>query len=408
LLPARARIACLSMPIGRRLRYGMVGGGPGAFIGAVHRRAAALDGLAELAAGAFSADAAKSRAQGAELHLDPARVYAGYEAMADREAALPAERRIDFVSIVTPTHLHFAVARLFLERGFHVVCDKPMTTTLEDAAALQALARRTPVVFALTHNYSGYPLVKQARALVRDGALGTIRKVVVEYAQDWLSAPLERAGNKQASWRTDPALAGVSSSIADIGSHAEHLARYVTGLAPERLCADVTTFVPGRLLEDDANMLVQYEGGARGILYCSQISTGEENALRLRVYGTEASVEWRQETPNALSLRRQGRPEELMKRGNDYLAPAARRASRIPPGHPEGFIEAFANVYANVIRTIGARLAGETPDPLDLDFPTVEDGARGVHFIHTAVRSGRERAWVDARWTPAATSHAHA
>ena len=378
----------------------MVGGGPGAFIGAVHRRAATLDGLAELVAGAFSSTAAKSQTQGRALHLDPARAYGGYEAMADREAALPEGERIDFVSVVTPTHLHYPVARAFLERGFHVVCDKPMTTTLEDAESLRALVGARPVVFALTHNYSGYPMVRQARALVRDGTLGTIRKVVVEYAQDWLSAPIEASGNKQASWRTDPAQAGISSSIADIGSHAEHLARYVTGLEPERICADLTTFVPGRQLEDDANMLLHFGGGARGILYCSQVSTGEENNLRLRVYGTEASLDWRQETPNTLSLRRAGRPEEVLKRGNDYLAPAAVRGARLPSGHPEGFLGAFANVYANAMRTIGARIAGETPDPLDLDFPTVDDGVRGVHFIHAAVRSGRERGWVDARYTP--------
>lgn len=378
----------------------MVGGGPGAFIGAVHRRAAALDGLAELVAGAFSSTAAKSQAQGRELHLDPSRAYAGYEEMADREAALPEGERIDFVSIVTPTHVHYPVARAFLERGFHVVCDKPMTNTLEDAESLRALVGARPVVFALTHNYSGYPMIRQARALVRDGVLGTIRKIVVEYAQDWLSAPIEAEGNKQASWRTDPAQAGISSSIADIGSHAEHLARYVTGLEPERLCADLTTFVPGRRLEDDANMLLHFSGGARGILYCSQVSTGEENHLRLRVYGTEASLDWRQETPNVLALKRQGRPEEILKRGNDYLAPSAARGARLPPGHPEGFLEAFANVYANAMRTIGARIAGEKPDPLDLDFPTVDDGARGVHFIHTAVRSGRERGWVDARYVP--------
>jgi predicted dehydrogenase len=378
----------------------MVGGGPGAFIGAVHRRAAALDGLAELVAGAFSSTAPKSQAQGRELHLDPSRAYAGYEEMADREAARPEGERIDFVSVVTPTHLHYPVARAFLERGFHVVCDKPMTNTLEDAESLRALVARRPVVFALTHNYAGYPMVRQARALVREGVLGTVRKIVVEYAQDWLSAPIEAAGNKQASWRTDPAQAGISSSIADIGSHAEHLARYVTGLEPERLCADLTTFVPGRQLEDDANMLVHFGGGARGILYCSQVSTGEENNLRLRVYGTEASIEWRQETPNTLALKRQGRPQEILKRGNDYLAPSAARGARLPAGHPEGFLEAFANVYANAMRTIGARIAGETPDPLDLDFPTVDDGARGVHFIHAAVRSGRERGWVDARYVP--------
>ena len=378
----------------------MVGGGPGAFIGAVHRRAVALDGLAELAAGAFSADAEKGRAQGRELRLDPRRVYASFEEMAEREAALPEGERIDFVSIVTPTHLHFPTATAFVERGFHVVCDKPVTTTVEDAEALIRLADRHGVVFAVTHNYSGYPLVKHARALVAGGALGRVIKVIVEYAQDWLATPIDAAGQKQAEWRADPARSGGSLAVGDIGSHAEHLARYVTGLELERLCADLTTFVPGRQLEDDANMLLHYRGGARGILYCSQVSTGEENNLRLRVYGTDASLDWRQEEPNVLYLRRQNRPAEVLKRGNAYLAPAAQHATRLPPGHPEAFFEAFANVYANAIRTIAARVAGEEPDPLDLDFPTVADGARGVHFVQTAVRSGRERGWVDAAYEP--------
>ena len=387
----------------RRLRYGMVGGGPGAFIGAVHRRAIALDGLAELVAGAFSADAAKSAAQGRELHLDPRRVYRSHEEMADREAALPEGERIDFVSIVTPTGLHFEHARTFVERGFHVVCDKPMTTAVEDAETLRRLVAERGVVFALTHNYSGYPLVKQARAMVAAGELGTVRKIVVEYSQGWLSRALEETGNKQAGWRTDPAQAGVSSSVSDIGTHAEHLARYVTGLEIERLCADFTTFVPGRRLEDDANMLLHYRGGGRGILYCSQISTGDENDIRLRVHGTQASLEWHQQEPNTLSVRPGDAPERVLRRGNGYLVPAAQRAARLPPGHPEAFHEAFANIYANAIRTIAARLAGETPDPLDLDFPTVEDGVRGVRFIHDAVRSAREGGWVDAsRLAPAA------
>jgi len=378
----------------------MVGGGPGAFIGAVHRRAVALDGLAELVAGAFSANPEKGQAQGRELRLDAGRVYASFEEMADREAALPEGERIDFVSIVTPTHLHYPTARAFVERGFHVVCDKPVTTTVEDAEALVRLADRHDVVFAVTHNYSGYPLVKHARALVADGTLGRVIKVIVEYAQDWLATPLDAAGHKQAEWRADPARSGGSLAVGDIGSHAEHLARYVTGLELERLCADLTTFVPGRQLEDDANMLLHYRGGARGILYCSQVSSGEENNLRLRVYGTDASLDWRQEEPNVLYLRRQNRPAEVLKRGNAYLAPAAQHATRLPPGHPEAFFEAFANVYGNALRTIAARVAGERPDPLDLDFPTVADGARGVHFVQTAVRSGRERGWVDAAYEP--------
>jgi predicted dehydrogenase len=387
------------MPLNRKLRYGMVGGGPGAFIGAVHRKAAALDGEIELVAGAFSSDPEKSRQMGALLHLDPRRVYRSYEEMVEKEAALPPEERIDFVSIVTPNHLHYPIAKAFIEAGFHVVCDKPLTTTLEEAEELCRLVARHDVLFALTHNYSGYPMVKQARAMVQEGLLGEIRKIVVEYPQGWLATPLEQTGQKQAAWRTDPKLAG-AGALGDIGSHAEHLARYITGLELDRLCADITTFVPGRKVEDDANLLVHYQNGARGILYASQVSVGEENNLRIRVYGTKASLEWHQEEPNYLYVRYPDRPEEVYKRGNEYLAPAARRASRLPSGHPEAFIEAFANIYLNFARTLKARLAGEKPDPLDLDFPTVQDGARGVHFILTALESGRRRAWVDARYTP--------
>ncbi|CAN5610831.1 Gfo/Idh/MocA family oxidoreductase [soil metagenome] len=382
----------------RKLRYGMVGGGPGAFIGAVHRRAVALDGLAELVAGAFSSNAEKSAAHGRELHLAPERVYASYEEMAEREAALPEDERIDFVSIVTPNHLHFPVARTFVERGFHVICDKPLTTTLEDAEALCRLVEERGVIFALTHNYTGYPMVKQARALVQEGALGELRKVVVEYSQGWLSTLVEATGSKQADWRTDPARAG-AGAIGDIGTHAENLAHYITGLEMEQLFAEVSTFVEGRRIDDDANMLIRYRGGAKGILFCSQISVGEENRLAIRVYGTEASLEWKQEEPNFLSVRRNDGPTDVFKPGHDYLAPAARHATRLPSGHPEAFFEAFANIYANAIRTIAARMAGEEPDPLDLDFPTVRDGALGVNFIHAALRSGERREWVDAAYT---------
>ncbi|GAC1478753.1 MAG: Gfo/Idh/MocA family oxidoreductase [Gemmatimonadaceae bacterium] len=392
------------MNVTRKLRYGMVGGGPGAFIGAVHRRAAEMDGLATLVAGAFSSDAAKSRAHGAELLLDPRRVYGGFEEMAEREAALPEGERIDFVSVVTPNHLHYAAARAFIERGFHVVCDKPLTTTLEDAEALCRLVAERGVVFALTHNYTGYPLVKEARALVQKGAIGRVRKVVAEYSQGWLATRLETTGQKQAEWRTDPARAGASSAIGDIGTHAENLARYVTGLEMETLFGDLTTFVEGRALEDDANLLIRYRGGARGILYCSQVSVGEENNLRLRVYGTEASLVWHQEDPNALRVLHADGPEEVYRRGNPYLSAAAQRATRLPSGHPEAFLEAFANVYANAMRTIGARAAGREGDPLDLDFPTAADGAIGVHFIHAAVESGRTGRWVDAAYTPPAAT----
>jgi predicted dehydrogenase len=373
----------------------MVGGGPGAFIGAVHRRAATMDGLAELVAGAFSSDAEKSRRQGRELFLSPGRVYGSFEEMADREASLPEGERIDFVSIVTPNNTHFAIAKSFIERGIHVVCDKPMTTTLEDAEELCRLVERHDVVFALTHNYTGYPMVKQARELVRQGRLGTIRKIVAEYPQGWLA---KAAGINM--WRLDPKVAGISSAVGDIGLHAWHLARYVTGLELESLSADLTSFGDGYELEDDANLLVQYDGGARGIIYSSQISVGEENALRVRVFGTEAGLDWKQEDPNYLHLLFADRPAEVHKRGNDYLEPIVRHHTRTPFGHPEAFIEAFANVYVNAMRTIAARLAGEEPGEFDTDFPTVQDGARGVHFIHKAIESGQNHGWLDVRYTP--------
>ena len=373
----------------------MVGGGPGAFIGEVHRRAARLDGLATLVAGAFSSDPDKSRRHAEALGVE--RAYGSFQEMAEAEANR--EDGIDVVGIATPNWTHAPAALAFIERGISVICDKPMTTTLEDAEALVRAVREHDVVFALTHNYTGYPMVKQARALVADGTLGEIRKVVAQYSQGWLSMPIEREGDKQATWRTDPKMAG-AGALGDIGSHAENLAAYVTGLELDRLCADVRTFVEGRAVDDDANVLLRYQGGAGGVLHCSQVAAGLENDLRLRVSGTEGTLSWRQEEPNELVFHpREGR-ERVYRRGHDDLAPAARHASRLPPGHPEAFNEAFANVYANALRTISARLAGEEPDPLDLDFPTVEDGARGVHFILTALESGRQEGWVDASYTP--------
>jgi predicted dehydrogenase len=383
------------MPLNRKLRYGMVGGGPGAFIGAVHRRAASLDGLAELVAGAFSSDPEKSRRQGADLFLDPERVYGSYQEMLEGELRRPAGDRIDFVSIVTPNNSHFAIAKAFIEGGFHVVCDKPLTTTLEDAEELCRLAEEHGTVFVVTHNYTGYPMVKQARALVREGKLGKIRKIVAEYPQGWLAN-----AEGISMWRLDPKIAGISSAVGDIGVHAWHLARYVTGLEVEALCADNTTFGSGYELEDDANLLVHYQGGARGIIYSSQISVGEENGLRLRVYGTDAGLSWRQEDPSYLRVMYVDRPEEVYKMGNDYLAPETKHNMRLPFGHPEAFIEAFANVYSNAIRTMSARAAGEEPDPLDLDFPGVADGARGVHFIHRAIESAKKQEWVKVDYTP--------
>lgn len=391
------------MPLERKIRYGMVGGGPGAFIGAVHRKAAALDGLIELVAGCFSSNPDKSRQQGRELLLDPRRVYGSYQEMAEKESQLPREERIDFVSIVTPNNVHYPVAKTFIEAGFDVVCDKPMTLTVEEAEDLCRLVKHHNTVFALTHNYTGYPMVKEARELVRRGELGTIRKVVVEYPQGWLATLLEAEGAKQAVWRTDPAQAGVSSCIGDIGSHAENLVRYITGLEIEALCADLTTFVQGRKLDDDGNLLVHYKGGARGVLYASQISVGEENALAIRVYGTEASLEWHQEEPNYLRVKYPSGPEKVYKRGNSYLSPITQHNSRLPFGHPEAFIEAFANIYVNAARTMAAKYTGEPPGEFDTDFPTVQDGAIGVHFIHKAVESARSnQKWIDASYAPPA------
>jgi len=398
------------------IRYGMVGGGPGAFIGEVHRMAAALDGEIRLVAGAFSSDPGRSAAQGRALGLDASRVYGSWEEMAAAEAALPAGERIDFVSIVTPNHLHYGPARAFLEAGFHVVCDKPLTTTIEDAHALCELVRERDAVFALTHNYTGYPMVKEARARVRRGELGTVRKVVVEYLQGWLATPLEASGQKQADWRTDPARAGVAGALGDIGSHAHNLVRYVTGLEPASMCGDLTTFVEGRRLEDDASLLLRFEGGARGTLTASQVCVGEENGLSLRVYGTEGSLAWHQEEPETLRMRSLDGPEEILRRGHPYVGAAGAAATRLPPGHPEGFIEGFANIYRAAARAIVARRAGdaavpgaaanrgglaerEAPTaPAGLDFPTVWDGARGVHFLHRAVAAGRTDGWIDARY----------
>lgn len=390
------------MALARKLLYGMVGGGPGAFIGGVHRMAAALDQKMELVAGCFSSSEDKSKKQGADLMLDPKRVYGSYHEMVEMEKKLPIGERIDFVSVVTQNSTHFEVAKAFVEAGFHVVCEKPMTTSLDDAENLCRLVKEQDVVFALTHNYTGYPMVKQARALVRDGRLGKVRKVVVEYPQGWLSTAIDAEGNKQAAWRTDPGQAGSSSCIGDLGSHAENLARYITGLEIEELCADMTTFVPGRRLEDDGNVLIHYKGGARGILYASQISPGEENNLRIRVYGEKASLEWIQENPNYLYVRYLDKPGEIYTRGSGYLAEVAAANTRTPFGHPEGFLEAFANIYNAAGSAISARISGDKASPKDTDFPTVGDGARGVHFINKTVESGGKHGWVDASYTPPA------
>jgi predicted dehydrogenase len=377
----------------RKLRYGMVGGGRDAFIGAVHRMAAALDGQMELVAGCFSSDAEKARLSGADLFVAPERCYSSYAEMAEREAALPEDQRIDFVSIVTPNHLHAKVATVFLECGFHVVCDKPMTQTLEEALALREVVRRSGRIFALTHNYTGYPMVKEARDLVRRGELGRILKLVTEYPQAWLLDQIEAGGQKQAAWRTDPARAGASCCIGDIGTHAENLGRYITGLKIESLCADFTSFIPGRVLEDDGNLLVRYEGGAKGVLHASQISCGEENNLSIRIYGTEGSLAWKQEHPNELTFHPKNQPARILRRGNAYLGDAAKKFTRLPAGHPEAFIEAFANIYRAVAEAIRERLEGENGE--EHDFPGVDDGVEGMAFIETAVRSSKS----DEKWT---------
>ena len=382
------------------VRYGMVGGGPDAFIGPVHRMAAALDGQFVLAAGAFSSDAERSRQTGVELGLATARTYASFQEMARAEAALPADERIEVVSIVTPNHLHFPVARLFLENGFHVICDKPLTTSLEDAEALCRLASQTERVFAVTHNYTGYPMVKEARERVRSGALGTVLKVVVEYSQGWLATLLEAEGHKQAEWRADPSRAGISSALGDIGCHAHHLARYVTGLEVESLFADLGTVVSGRTLEDDATLLLRFAGGARGLLFASQIAVGERNHLRLRIYGTEGGLDWEQESPDRLRVLAPDGTETVLHAGGANLSDRTQAHTRLPGGHPEGFVEAFANLYRNVARTLRAREGNTVPGTFDGDFPTVQDGARGVHFIESAVESGRLGAWVSGSYDP--------
>ncbi len=380
------------------LRMGMVGGGPGAFIGDVHRRAACLDGDVELVAGAFSASPSKSRRKGRELGLSRARTYDSYLDMVERERALPEDQRIDFVSVVTPNHLHCPVATAFLEAGFHVVCDKPMTLDVPEARRLKQVVTRSRRVFALTYNYTGYPMVKLARDLVRQGDLGRLRKVVVQYPQGWLSTRLEQAGLKQAEWRTDPTRSGAAGCIGDIGTHAENLAEYITGLQIVELCADLTTFVRGRRLDDDGTVLLRLQRGVRGVLLASQIAVGEENGLAIRVYGEEKGLEWHQEHPNTLTLRSQDGPLEVWSRGHGYVearSPAAARATRLPAGHPEAFLEAFANVYRNAADTIRARRARTRPDPLARDFPTVDDGLRGMVFIETVVKSARStRKWL--------------
>jgi predicted dehydrogenase len=372
-----------------RIRLGMVGGGNDAFIGGVHRFASRLDDRYELVAGALSSTPQKARASGAVLGLDPARTYDDFKAMAIREARL--EDGIEAVAIVTPNHVHYAAAREFLKRGIHVICDKPLTSTLPEARKLVKAAERSSALFVLTHNYTGYPLIRQAREIIANGELGDIRVVNVEYAQDWLT---QDDDSKQAAWRTDPAQSGLGGATGDIGTHAFNLAGFVTGLKLERLAADLQSFVSGRALDDNGHVMLRYAGGARGLLWCSQVAPGNENGLRLRVYGEKGGLEWAQENPNQLWFTPFGEPKRLLTRGGAGTGPAAARMCRIPPGHPEGYLEGFANIYSEAAIAIEAHRTS-APVPPEVQFPTVQDGLEGVQFVDACVRSSkRDGAWV--------------
>jgi predicted dehydrogenase len=375
-----------------RIRLGMVGGGIDAFIGAVHRIAARLDDKFELVAGALSSTAERAHESGAVLGLDPQRTYGDFKEMAAREAKR--ENGIEAVAIVTPNHMHYPVAREFLKRGIHVICDKPVTSTLADAKKLAKLVERSDALFVLTHNYTGYPMVRHARELVRTGMLGEIRVVQVEYAQDWLAEPLEQTGQKQAAWRTDPARSGAGGATGDIGTHAYNLAEFVTGLTLEALAADVHTFVRGRKLDDNAHVLLRYKGGAKGMLWCSQVAAGQENGLRLRVYGTKGGLEWAQEDPNYLYWSKLGEPRQRVTRSGAGAGAAAARVTRTPSGHPEGYLEGFANIYSEAAAAINAKKAGKRVDP-EVLYPAIEDGVEGVAFVEACVASSRRNgAWI--------------
>jgi len=375
-----------------KIRLGMVGGGAGAFIGAVHRMAARIDDHFDLVAGALSSTAEKSLASGRELGLDPERCYGSFEEMAKKEAERP--DGIEAVSIVTPNHVHYPAAKAFLERGIHVICDKPLTSNLEDAKRLKAVADSSNALFILTHNYTGYPMVRQAREMVAEGLLGTLRVVQVEYAQDWLTEAVEQTGAKQAVWRTDPKQSGVGGATGDIGTHAFNLASFVTGLTLDSLAADLDSFVDGRRVDDNGHVLLRFEGGAKGMLWCSQVAPGNENALKVRVYGTKGGLEWEQENPNYLWFTPFGEQKRLVTRNGAGAGVSAARVSRIPGGHPEGYLEAFATIYTEAAAAINAAKAGTAVDPA-VTYPTIDDGVRGVAFVEACVASSRkDGAWV--------------
>jgi len=396
----------------RKIRMGMIGGSLEAFIGAVHRRGAALDGEIELVCGAFSSIPEKSKATGEALYLDPKRVYGSFEEMILTEKNLPEDIRMDFVSIVTPNHVHFDAAKFAIENGFHVVLDKPLTLNMEEAKALKPIVENSGLLFALTHNYTAYPMVKEARAIVKSGAIGKVRKVIVEYPQGWLSQLVEATGQKQAAWRTDPARCGAAGGVGDIGTHAENLAEYITGLKITELCADLTIFVEGRQLDDDANILLRFDNGAKGVLHNSQICNGEENDLNIRVYGEFGGLKWRQMEPNTLELTNQENGSRIIRTGVGNLSKHAQAHTRQPAGHPEGYVETFANIYRNFAFALRARLGsqsravavgnlGGTQDdaaayiPEIHDFPGIDDGLRGMAFINTVVKSNAS----EEKWT---------
>lgn len=378
----------------KKIRMGMVGGGKDAFIGAVHRIAANMDGLVELCCGAFSSNPEKAKASGRALFIEDNRNYGSYAEMFEAESKLPADQRMQFVSIVTPNFAHFEPAMMALTAGFHVLIDKPMTLTLDEAKKLHAKAKETGLLVCLTHTYSGYPMVKQARQMVKAGELGRIRKICVEYPQGWLSLPSENDGNKQASWRTDPSKSGISGCMGDIGTHAAQLAEYISNQKISHMCADLNIVVDGRALDDDGNILLKFDNGANGILMASQIAAGEENALSIKVYGEKGGLEWHQEEPNTLKLKWLDAPAQIYRTGHDYLSSFAKHNTRTPSGHPEGYLEAFANIYRNFVITIDKISNGETPSEELLDFPTSEDGVRGMAFIENVVASGKS----DQKW----------
>lgn len=383
----------------RKLRMGMVGGGKDAFIGAIHRLAANMDGLIELCCGALSINPEIAKDSGASLFLPEHRTYLTYDEMITKESQLPASERMDFVTIVTPNFAHFAPAMMALDHGFHVVIEKPIAFTLEEAKQLHQKVQETGLTLCLTHTYSGYPLVKQARAMVQDNVFGKIRKVWVEYPQGWLSKLSEREGNAQAAWRTDPKKSGKAGCMGDIGTHAAHLAEYITGAQITQLCADLNAMVEGRMLDDDGNVLLQFSNGARGVLMASQVAAGEENALKIRIYGEKGGLEWAQHDPNTLLVKWLDAPTQILRAGGNYgdrLSKYAIHNSRTPGGHPEGYLEAFANIYRNFALTLSAKIDGTTPTPEMLDFPNTNDGLRGMAFIDNVVASGAS----DQKWTP--------